>query len=155
VVKPPRQRLQRREFGAQVQAVRIEAAFQRHPDAAEDLRRLTERQRFAEALRQVMVRVDEARHQQPSWQRQRRQLRLPCRHLGQRAEVGEAAVAHQHAEPGSRAFGQQRPFGCEQQLAGAERAAPLIGLLRIGLLRNGLSRIGLSRIGLLRIDLHF
>ena len=32
---------------------------------------LTERQRFAEALRQVMVRVDEARHQQPSWQRQR------------------------------------------------------------------------------------
>ena len=64
------QRFERRQLGAQVQAVRHRGCdFQRHPDAAEDLRRLAEGQRLAEALRQMVVRIDEAGHQQPLRQR--------------------------------------------------------------------------------------
>jgi len=63
------QRLQRAQFGGQVQGLLVEELLHRHPDAPEDLRRLTEHQRLAEALGQVVVGVDHARHQQPARQR--------------------------------------------------------------------------------------
>ena len=58
------QRFQRGELGGQVGGLLVQAALQRHPHSSEDLGRLAENQRLAERLRQVVVRVDEARHEQ-------------------------------------------------------------------------------------------
>jgi hypothetical protein len=114
------QRLEGGQLRAQVQALRIEARFERHPDAAEDLRRLAERERLAEALREVVMGIDEAGHQQVLRQIDRLHLRVPLGDIRERADVSEAAVLDDHADVTCRPFRQQRPFRREQHHVGAE-----------------------------------
>ena len=60
------QRLQRRELRGGAHLLLGEGALERLPHPAEDLRRLAERVGRAERLGEVVVGVDEARHEQPA-----------------------------------------------------------------------------------------
>ena len=67
--EPAAQGLQRGRLGGQIDEFVVEHPLQRHPDAAEYLGRFTERERLAKRLGQMMVRIDEARHQKLAGQR--------------------------------------------------------------------------------------
>src|ERR1700677_1294813 len=73
-------------------ALLVQTGFHRHPDPPENLRRFAERESFAEALRQMMVRVDKSRHQQSAWQRQRREPGMSCANHFARADIREPSA---------------------------------------------------------------
>lgn len=117
------QRLERRELGREIDELVVEAGFERHPHAPEDLRRLAVGQRLAEGLREMVVRVDHAGHQQPAGQALRHQSRVARGQQLGGADVGEVAVGDVHGVAGGRAVAQHQVVGHEQQLGAAKGAA--------------------------------
>ncbi len=126
------QGLQRGQFRGDVRRLLVQGALQRHPHPAEDLRRLPEGEGAAEALRQMVVGVDEARHQDMPGQPDGGQGRVRTDDPLDRAHVAEHAVPHDHRVQLQRALGGQRHIGDQQQRVTAEpvggqagHAAPL------------------------------
>ena len=101
--EPAAQGFQGRELGGEIDRFVIHAALERHPDAAEDLRGLSEHQRLAERLREMGMCVHEARHQQRARQRHGCEGRVRGHQGGRLGHGGEPAVLHQDADAGGRA----------------------------------------------------
>ena len=114
------QRLQRGQLGGEVGALLVQAALQRHPHASEDLRRLAEHQRLAERLGQVVVRVDQARHQQGVVHADRGEVGMAAGHGLARADVGEHPVADDDGVVTSGTVRQQRPLRGQEQFGAVE-----------------------------------
>ncbi len=66
--------------------------------------------------------IDEAGHQQVLRQIDLLQVRMPPRHVRERADVVEAPALDDHAEVARRSFREQRPLRREQHRVGAEGA---------------------------------
>ncbi len=118
------QRFERGDLARLVDELVVQAGLQRHPDAAENLRGLAGGERFAERLGEVMVRVDEARHQQPAGQFDRRDVRMAGAQRGRRPDVLEAAAAHQRGVSADAAIAQHELLGKQQQFGRA--AGPVL-----------------------------
>ncbi len=125
--EPATQRFQRGQFRRQVGALLVECAFQWLPDRLEDLRRLPERLRLAETLRQVVVRVHEARHQQRTSEVHRSQATMGADQLARRPDVPEDSTGHPYGMAPDRPLGQQEHIRHEQQLIALELLGPRYG----------------------------
>ncbi len=112
------QGLQRRQFGRGMGRFLVQRPFQRNPDPAEDLRRLTEGERGAEALGQVVVGVDEARHQEVAGQHYGVESRVRTCHFRGRSDGAEGAVGDDDRVAVDGPFRQQHGIGYEEERAG-------------------------------------
>jgi hypothetical protein len=93
---------QGRRLRGQIDELVVEHAFERHPNAAEYLGRFPEGERFAEGLSEMMMRIDEARHEQMARQRDRRDIGMARPHSRLRSDIAESSIANYNGVPGDR-----------------------------------------------------
>ena len=126
------QRLERGELRRHMHELVVEATLERHPDPAKDLGRLAERERLAERLRQVVVRIDEPRHQQFARQLDGREVRVALDYPHRRAYVGEGSVPDDDGVARLRSVAQQHLIGNEQLFARLQAFGRQIAVHGIG-----------------------
>lgn len=121
------QRFQRGQFRREVGGVLVQRVLQRFPDRLEDLRRLPERLGLAEALGQMVVGVDEARHQKVPVETDGVQVVVGGDEPLGRTCLPEFPGLHQDGLSPYRPVREEQQFGYEQhalarELVGPERA---------------------------------
>ncbi len=131
------QRFERRRLGRQIDKLLVERALERHPDAAEDLGRLAERQCLAEGLGEMMVGIDEARHQKLAGKHDRFKLRMARAHLRCRPDSAKLAVRDHDRVVSHRPLSQHHLVRHEQQRLAGELLGAKLTIRRWGL---GLAR---------------
>ncbi len=135
------QRLQRGQFRREIGALLVQRMLQRLPDRLEDLRRLPERLGLAEALGQMVVGVDEARHEQMAVEAHRAERGVPGEEFAGRADLPELPVLHEYRVVPDRPVRQHQHLRHEQLLRAAELLRPR-GVRRLAYARPGRRRRG-------------